>query len=580
MVEPVERIALYARVSSPRQTQTQTIEDQFERLRVHVAAHAADGWELANAHVFRDEAASGATLRRPGLDRLRDLVAARAVDRVLVTAPDRLARNYVHQMLLLDEFERHGCVVEFLERPMSTDPHDQLLLQIRGAVAEYERTLIAERMRRGRLRKYQAGLLLPWPRAPYGYRLSLERPRDPAGVTCEPAEAAVVAELFAAYLEEGMTLAQLAKRVQAQGVPSPSGRGCWRAGYLRKLLTNPAYTGHVYAGRYASRDARARWSPLRPLGRPHASWDLRPSAQWIPVATIPALVSPEQFAQVQAKLARNQSFARRHNTAHPYLLRALVSCGRCGLACTGRTASSGRGHLSYYLCNGKAHAVHSGRRERCPSRFIPAQQLDALVWADLCDVLTHPASLTQALERAHGGHWLPQELQARRDQLRQGQQGLARQLDRLTEAYLSAIIPLAEYQRRRTDLEQRQQVLQQHADQIERQAAHHQELAGLLTSVEAFCARVQAGLAQATFEQQRQLVELLIDRVVVTDEQVEIRYVIPTTPASEQVRFCHLRTQYFEADTQGLAIGAGRLAHPPAQVNRLQTVAGLGAHLA
>src|SRR5262249_43131810 len=160
-------------------------------------------------HVFRDEAASGASLRRPGLDRLRDLVAARAVDHVLVTAPDRLGRNYVHQMLLLDEFERHGCTVEFLERPMSQDPHDQLLLQIRGAVAEYERTLIAERMRRGRLRKYQAGLLLPWARPPYGYRLSLERPRDPAGVRLEPTAAAVVHELFATYLEDGMTLTQL-----------------------------------------------------------------------------------------------------------------------------------------------------------------------------------------------------------------------------------------------------------------------------------------------------------------------------------------------------------------------------------
>jgi len=136
MTSPSRRIALYARVSSPRQAQTQTIEDQLERLRAHVAAHAAEGWQVAPEHVFRDEAASGATLRRPGLDRLRDLVAARAVDRIVVTAPDRLARKYVHQMLLLDECERHGCGVEFLERPMSQDPHDQLLLQIRGAVAE------------------------------------------------------------------------------------------------------------------------------------------------------------------------------------------------------------------------------------------------------------------------------------------------------------------------------------------------------------------------------------------------------------------------------------------------------------
>jgi site-specific DNA recombinase len=168
MASPSLRIALYARVSSPRQAQTQTSEDQCARRRAHVAAHAAEGWQVAPEHVFRDEAVSGATLRRPGLDRLRDLVAGRAVDRILVTAPDRLARHYVQQMLLLDEFERHGCDVEFLERPMSADPHDQLLLPIRGAVAEYERTRIAQRMRRGRLRTYQAGLLLPWPRPPFG----------------------------------------------------------------------------------------------------------------------------------------------------------------------------------------------------------------------------------------------------------------------------------------------------------------------------------------------------------------------------------------------------------------------------
>lgn len=98
--------------------------------------------------MFRDDGYSGAALARPGLDRLRDAIKGREVDRVLVTAPDRLARNYVHQMVLLEKWARAGCSAEFLDRPMSDDPHDHLLLQIRGAVAEYERTLIAERMRR------------------------------------------------------------------------------------------------------------------------------------------------------------------------------------------------------------------------------------------------------------------------------------------------------------------------------------------------------------------------------------------------------------------------------------------------
>ena len=147
-------LAIYVRVSTQRQAQTQTIEQQLERLRAHLRSQ---GWELAPEHVFRDDGYSGASLNRPGLDRLRDAVRAAEVDRVLITDPDRLARNYVHQMVLLEELERWGCQVLFLDRPMSQDPHDHLLLQIRGAVAEYERTLIAERMRRGRQMKLRAG---------------------------------------------------------------------------------------------------------------------------------------------------------------------------------------------------------------------------------------------------------------------------------------------------------------------------------------------------------------------------------------------------------------------------------------
>lgn len=197
------KVAVYVRVSTQRQAQTQSLAQQLERLSQHIQEQ---GWELRAEHIFRDDGYSGASLKRPGLDRLRDKAREAVFDRVLLVAPDRLARNYVHQVLLLEELERYGCQVEFLERPMSGDPHDQLLLQIRGAVAEYERTLIAERMRRGRLQKLQAGILLPWTTAPYGYRLHPERPRDPAGVRIEETEAAVVRELFAWYLEEERSL--------------------------------------------------------------------------------------------------------------------------------------------------------------------------------------------------------------------------------------------------------------------------------------------------------------------------------------------------------------------------------------
>lgn len=540
------RVAVYVRVSTQRQAQTQTIEQQLERLRAH---SQAQGWELTDEHIFRDDGYSGATLNRPALDRLRDAVKRAELDRVVITAPDRLARNYVHQAVLLEELERYGCQVEFLDRPMSQDPHDQLLLQIRGAVAEYERTLIAERMRRGRQMKLRAGGLLPWTHPPYGLRVNLEHPRDPAGVSIEAAEAAVVVEIFTWYGQEGHSLFGLAKHIQALQLPTPAGHVRWNPATLRGILTNPAYMGQVVAGRTRSRPARGRRSATQTIGHGDHGREGVPREEWTPVATIPAIVSPEVFEQVQAKLSHNRQYARRNNSAHDYLLRALVSCGVCQSACVARSRGPG---YEYYICRSKGDPIQACRDAKCPARYIPAQQLDELVWADMCQVLTHPDCITQALERAHGGHWLPQELQARRENLRKGQLALGHQLERLTEAYLVQVIPLTEYQRRRSELEQKRHALASQAHLLEAQVDQQAELAGRVSSVEEFCRRVQVGLANATFEQKRQLVELLIDRVVVTDDVVEIRYVIPTAASSEHVRFCHLRLDYFNLPAAGI----------------------------
>src|SRR5579885_404059 len=237
--------AIYARVSSKRQAKDQTIEQQVERLRAYAREQ---GWTLEDSHIYRDDGYSGASLSRPGLDALRDHAAEALIEVVLITAPDRLARKYLHQVLLLEELAGCGCRVVFTDRPMSDDPNDQLLLQIRGAVAEYERTLITERMRRGKLAKLRAGVLLPWTRPPYGYRLHPDHPRDPTGVQVEPVEAAVVATIFAAYLDPGVSLDKVAHRLHEQQICSPTGQVWWGLSTLRGILRNPTYTGQVYAG--------------------------------------------------------------------------------------------------------------------------------------------------------------------------------------------------------------------------------------------------------------------------------------------------------------------------------------------
>lgn len=108
-------VAVYARVSTVRQAQAQTTDQQLDRLRAHAEKR---GWSLAADRVFRDDGYSGASLRRPGLDRLRDAAAGARLDCILITEPDRLARNYVHQVLLVEELQKHGAEVEFLDRPL------------------------------------------------------------------------------------------------------------------------------------------------------------------------------------------------------------------------------------------------------------------------------------------------------------------------------------------------------------------------------------------------------------------------------------------------------------------------------
>ena len=529
------RAAIYARVSTPRQARDHKIDQQVARLERHAEQQ---GWATDGRLIYIDEGYSGASLNRPGLDALRDAAAMAEFEVVLVAAPDRLARNYIHQVLLLEELQGRGCRVEFLERPMSQDPNDQLLLQIRGAVAEYERTLIAERMRRGRLAKLRSGQLLPWLRVPFGYRTDPERPRDPAGLRVEEYEATIVRQMFAWYLEQGATLGGVARRLVAAGVLTPTGKISWSRSTIRGILKNHAYVGNAYGHCTHLVPAKARRSPLEPVGAGLTA-KRRPEEEWIGVS-VPEIVERETFDLVQQKLSHNRKFAARNNKSHRYLLRALVSCGTCGRGSNARTSWDGR---SYYVCRGHSEIV---AEQRCRARHAPGARLEELVWEDLCEVLTHPEHTKHALRRAHGGEWLPQELKARLENVGKAIAHTEGQRERLLEAYLGGVLELAEFERKRKELQGRTDALLAQERQLDASARERTELAAIADSIEEFCEQVRAGLAHATFEQKRRLVELLIDRVIVNDEEVEIRYAVPTSPNGPHQPFCHLRTDYLD----------------------------------
>ena len=515
------RAAIYARVSTERQERQQTIDSQLDGLRRWAGAANHD---LSDLHVFRDEGYSGSRLDRPGLDALRDAVRDGEIDVVGVLAPDRLARRYAYQVLLLEEFRRAGCAVEFLNRAISDDPGDQLLLQIQGAVAEYERALLSERFRRGKLQKARAGQFIG-ARAPYGYRY-LPRHEGAAGqLIVDEAEAEVVRMLYGWLAEEALTLRQILRRLNFGPWFPRCGRRPWSTSTVHHILSDPVYTGTAYSNRYEYRPARKPRS--RKPGYAGMGYRvIRPREQWIAIP-VPPLVDQEIWDRAQAQLARNATLSFRNNKKHNYLLRCLLTCGECGLAMHGVSQKGAKGALRYYKCAGK-DCIATARPAPCSRAHVKADDLERTVWDHVRSLLGDPDRLLaqfqafadEAGQAAARGSETERKLRTRLD-------GLARSDRRLLDAYQTEVISLEELQDRRRQLADQRHALDLQLEQQRRLCDQRSKAQAVMTDLRAFCERVEIRLDDASFEDRQALLQLVIDRIIVHDGSLEIRHVIP-----------------------------------------------------
>ncbi len=185
--------AIYTRVSSERQKEEQTISSQTEALKEYAQA---GGYRVLQEWIFQDEGYSGATLQRPGLERLRDLAAEGQIEAMLVYSPDRLSRKYAYQVLLMEEFARYGVEIIFIKSPQASTPEEQLLVQFQGMIAEYERAQIAERSRRGKRHRAKSGSISVLSGAPYGYRYVKKSETSAAYYDIIEGEAAIVRDVY------------------------------------------------------------------------------------------------------------------------------------------------------------------------------------------------------------------------------------------------------------------------------------------------------------------------------------------------------------------------------------------------
>jgi site-specific DNA recombinase len=517
------QVALYARVSSEHQAEAHTIDSQGAALREQ---SAADGVDLQSVIEFIDAGYSGSSLVRPALERLRDVAAAGGIDRLYVHCPDRFARPYAYQVLLLEELTQRGVEVIFLNRPLGHTPEDQLLLQVQGVMAEYERAKLLERSRRGKRHAAQAGRVGILGHAPYGYRYV---PKQEGGGDARFEsvwdEARVVQQVFAWVGQERCTINAVCRRLHQAGVRTRTGKAHWDHKTIWEMLNNPAYKGEAAFG-------KTRWTPVgprlrAPRGRPaHSrrgySGKAVPKDEWITIP-VPALVDASLFDAVQAQLDENRRRARIPEKGSRYVLQGLLVCRQCGYAYCGRTNDA---RHAYYRCAGAMNIPRHGFERVCWNKPLRMEQTDAAVWHEVCQLLAQPERLEQAYRQRLHPHQQSQAQQGLETQMGKLRRGIARLID----SYAEGLLDKQEFEPRVTRMRARLQHLEAQVERLKAEGEREEELRLVVGRLETFAAKVYNGLQQADFQTRRAIIRSLVKRVDV--EQQHIRIVFRVSPTS------------------------------------------------
>jgi site-specific DNA recombinase len=522
--------AIYARVSSDRQRREQTIRSQTAALRELAAER---GLLVVDDLVFEDEGVSGTVLRRPGLERLRDLAVEGRFEVLLCHAPDRLARRYAYQVLLLEEFQRAGIEVLFAKEPeRSGTPEDELLRQFQGMIAEYERAQIAERCRRGKLHRARAGAVSVMARAPYGYRYVKRSEHADAIFEIDESEAPVVREIFRRYVDEGESIGAVTRWLSEQAVPTRTGAAGWNKATIWGMLRNPAYAGQAAYGKThatgetvrATRQARLRGQRSTRISRERVSPN-----EWKRIA-VPALVSEEQFALAQERLHRNPS---PRNTKRPSLLQGILVCRECGYAYYRCSTRSKNGILrEYYRCSGTdGHRRPEGRV--CENRPVRLAEIDELVWQRVLALLDDPALIQAEIDRRLQTLRSAHPATARRDTLKRDLARAQNAIRRLLDGYQEQLVTLDELRARTPELRKREATIQAQLEALDAELHDAETYLKLTETLDGFRARLTDNAQSLTVEQRQQIIRLVVREVLIGDDDVTIRHSIPV-PTRDQ----------------------------------------------
>lgn len=523
----MKQAAIYARVSSDRQKENHTIASQTAALLTYAETQQ---YMVPPEWRFEDEGYSGATMARPGLERLRDLAAEGQIGTVLIYSPDRLSRRYAYQVLLVEELARAGVQVIFLKSPSDPTPENELLVQFQGMIAEYERAQIIERTRRGKTHRARQGTVNVLSGAPFGYRYVRKNEHADAHYEVVAHEAAIVAELFGRYVDDGVAIADLARWLTATGVPTRTGKSRWDRSVIWAMLRNPAYAGRACFGktmRTADQPGLNRTARLAGRSTPRSySVTERPREEWLEIP-VPALVTEDTWQRAQRRLADNKRYAAR-NSKVPSLLQGLAACANCGYAYyRGHTTTSAGNKIYYYRCLGSDNYRYQHGRV-CDNKPVRTDHLDKVVWDHITGLLADPTLVRAEIDRRLNQMRTADPTTAQRQRLEQALDRASASITRLIKAYQEELISLDELRARMPELRARETGLRNQLNALAAQLIDREAYLKLAENLEGFLTRLRDRTGTATVPEQQRVLRLLVKDVLIGPERILIRHRIPT----------------------------------------------------
>ena len=517
--------ALYARVSSEKQKEEQTIGSQTEALKEYAQTN---GYTVLPEWIFQDEGYSGAILRRPDLERLRDLAAEGQIETILVYSPDRLSRKYAYQVLLMEEFARQGVETVFVKSPPATTPEEQLLVQFQGMIAEYERAQIAERTRRGKRYRARNGSVNVLCGAPYGYRYMKKSETSAAYYDVIEEEAATVRDVYQWYTEEGLSIGEIMRRLNTRGIETRQGKSLWDRSVVWAMLRNPAYKGTACFGKteHAERKKVNRLLRMRGGFSPRNSCSHeRPREEWIEIP-VPPLVSEVTFSLAEERLEKNKQFSRRH-TKVPTLLQGLLVCSECGYAFYRTTTRTSKRKLYYYRCLGSDDYRYPNGR-RCTNRPIRQDYLDELVWKQVMRIFEDPDLIGNEIRRRVQEARNSSPVRVRKETLAKEIARVKNGIDRLLDAYQDGLLQLPELRTRVSGLRKKDSALTSELQSMESRTVDEETHLRLVNGIDDFLSRIRRSAQSLDISDRQKILRLVVKEILVSENTVTIKHSIPT----------------------------------------------------